>query len=491
MARLARTFRGECDNGYDQRLQEDKDMRYQDRRFLHQSALALALAGAAVPASAAFFQLLENNASGLGNAFAGGAAIAEDASTVWYNPAGMTRLKGQQLVVAGHFIDPRFKASVNSASAAAILGGSNISGGGSDAGESAFVPNLYYTRPITSDFSIGAGINAPFGLATEYDSTWAGRYYALRSEIKTVNINFAGAYKLNDVVSVGAGINYQKLDAELTQAIDFATICNAAGQAATCGSAAGFNPNTNPLDGKARVVADGTAWGYNLGLLTQLENDMRIGIAFRSKIEHSLSGTIGVTRPITGSGIVNGTVAAVADGLSLVNSGAEADVILPATLSISAYTPLGSRWAVMADVTRTYWSALPELRIQFDSNQADSVVTLNLKDVYRYSVGATHKTSGAWMFRGGIALDQSPVASESDGTPRLPDGDRTWFSAGASLQVSPTLSFDFGYVYIKVDDPKIRKTTGAPGSENFVRGNLSVDYTGSVQVLSAQARWMF
>lgn len=466
-------------------------MRYQDRRFLQQSALALALAGAAAPASAAFFQLLENNASGLGNAFAGGVAIAEDASTVWYNPAGMTRLKGQQLVVAGHYINPSFKASVNSASTAAILGGSNISGGGGDAGESAFVPNLYYTRPITSDFSIGAGINAPFGLATEYDSTWAGRYYALRSEIKSVNINFAGAYKLNEVVSVGAGINYQKLDSELTQAVDFATICNAAGQSATCGGAAGYNPNTNPLDGQASVVADGTAWGYNLGLLTQLENDLRIGMAFRSRIEHSLSGSFGVTRPVTGSAITNGAMAAVANGLGLVNSGAEADVTLPASLSISAYAPLGSRWAVMADVTRTYWSLLPELRIQFDSSQADSVVTLNLKDVYRYSVGATHKTSGAWMFRGGIALDESPVASESDATPRLPDADRLWFSAGAGLQLSPTLSLDFGYVYIKVDDTKIRKTAGGPGSENFVRGNLSVDYSGSVNVVSAQARWIF
>ena len=466
-------------------------MKYQHRRFLYQSALALAFAGATVPASAAFFQLQENNASGLGNAFAGGTAIAEDASTVWYNPAGMTRLKGQQVVVAGHYIDPKFKASVNSASTAAILGGSNISGGGGDAGESAFVPNLYYTRSINSDFSIGAGISAPFGLATEYDSTWAGRYYALRSEIKTVNVNFAGAYKLNEVVSVGAGINYQKLDSELTQAVDFATICNAAGQSATCGGGAGYNPNTNPLDGQASVVADGTAWGYNLGLLTQLENDLRIGIAFRSRLEHSLSGSFGVTRPVTASAITNGALAAVANGLGLVNSGAEADVILPASLSISAYAPLGSRWTVMADVTRTYWNLLPELRIQFDSSQADSVVTLNLKDAYRYSVGATYKTSGAWMFRGGIALDESPVASESEATPRLPDADRLWLSAGAGLQLSPTLSFDFGYVYIKVDDPEIRMTAGGPGSENFVRGNLSVDYTGSVHVVSAQARWVF
>src|SRR5713101_1242623 len=162
--------------------------------FLRRSALFLAVAGISAPASASFFQIAENSASGIGNAFAGGAASAEDASTVWYNPAGMTRLNGPQFAISGHFINPSFKANVISASSVSVpplLPSFPISGSGGEAGESAFVPNLYYTRPITSDFSIGAGINAPLGLATQYESTWAGRYHALRSDIKTVNVNFA------------------------------------------------------------------------------------------------------------------------------------------------------------------------------------------------------------------------------------------------------------------------------------------------------------
>src|SRR5712691_829570 len=158
----------------------------------HRSALLVALAAVSLPASAAFFQIAENSASGIGNAFAGGAAIAEDASSVWYNPAGMTRLKDRQLVVAGHYIHPSFNASVNSASTA--LGGAPIAGSGGQAGESALVPNLYAAYPVTSRFALGAGINAPFGLATDYDSTWAGRYYALRSDITTVKLNLVGAY---------------------------------------------------------------------------------------------------------------------------------------------------------------------------------------------------------------------------------------------------------------------------------------------------------
>jgi long-chain fatty acid transport protein len=118
------------------------------------------------------------------------------------------------------------------------------------------------------------------------------------------------------------------------------------------------------------------------------------------------------------------------------------------------------------------------------------VVSLNLKNVYRYSIGTTYNPGGAWVFRGGVALDQSPVVNQGDSTPRLPDADRLWFALGAGIQASPTLSFDVGFVYIKVDNPIVRKTA-TPTNENVSRGNLSVDYTGSVQVLSAQARWMF
>jgi long-chain fatty acid transport protein len=459
-------------------------------RFFRQTVLAAVVAGIGTPASAAFFQLAENSGSGMGNAFAGGAASAEDASTVWYNPAGMTRLKGQQFVFAGHYIDPSFKASVNSASTVNFGAGNlPISGGGGDAGQSKFVPNIYYTRPISNDFSVGAGINAPFGLATQYDSSWAGRYHAIRSEISSYNLNFAGAYKVSDLVSAGAGINYQHLDAELTQAIDFATLCSLAGQSATCGVGAGFNPGTNPNDGFGKVTASGNAWGYNFGILANLQDDLRVGFAYRSKIKHKLTGDFDAT-PGAPGGAATVATAGVASGLGIVDSSLKADVTLPATLSLSAYKQLGSQWALMADVTRTNWSSLPELRIQFDSAQNDSVVTLNLKDVYRYSVGATYKPGGAWVFRGGIALDQTPVKDQADNTPRLPDADRTWFALGAGIQATPALSFDVGYTYIKLDNPTVRKTATLT-NENVARGNLSVDYKGTVQVLSAQARWAF
>src|SRR5689334_17050308 len=140
--------------------------------------LVAVLAAVSTPASAAFFQIAEQSASGIGNAFAGGAALAEDASVVWYNPAGMTRLKDPQIIGGGSYLVPSFKATVNSASTAL---GFPIGGGGGEAGQAALVPSLYATYPVSSRFALGAGINAPFGLATNYPDSWAGRYYALRS----------------------------------------------------------------------------------------------------------------------------------------------------------------------------------------------------------------------------------------------------------------------------------------------------------------------
>jgi len=180
--------------------------------------LAVTLALFSDSTFAAFFQLAENSPAGLGNAFAGGAAIAEDASTVWYNPAGLTRLKGNQLVAAGHLIFPSTEFDNESSTITSLLGilppANVLTGGdGGDAGEDALVPNVYYAQSIDDDLTVGIGLNTPFGLATDYDDGWVGRYHALFSEIKTINVNPGLGYKLSERVSIGGGINIQFVEA--------------------------------------------------------------------------------------------------------------------------------------------------------------------------------------------------------------------------------------------------------------------------------------
>src|SRR5882672_4719950 len=451
---------------------------------MHRRILVAVLAAVSAPASAAFFQIAEQSASGIGNAFAGGAAIAEDASTVWYNPAGMTRFAGPQFVVGGSYIRPSFSADVKSAS---TVVGTPIGGGGGEAGTPAFVPNLYAVVPVSRRFTLGAGLNAPFGLVTDYPDTWAGRYYALRSDIKTVNVNLAAAFKFHDAFSVGLGVNHQNFQAELTQAVDFVSICaaSAIGIGVACTNAGNFSHPNNPNDGNAKITAKGDAWGYNAGILSQL-GATRIGLAYRSQMKYKLNGEFDITTPanVPPALLTNAN-------FRLVDSGASTEVTLPSTLSLSAYRDFGSRWALMADVTRTNWSALPELRIKFDSGQGDQVVTLNLKDVYRYSVGATYRPSDAWALRAGVALDRKSVQSATDRTPRLPDSDRRWLSVGLGLRASESVHFDFAYTYIRLADTSVQKTDAGLTNENAFRGNLSANYTGSVQIFSAQVRWAF
>jgi long-chain fatty acid transport protein len=448
------------------------------RRF---GALASVVLSATVfPANAAFFQLAENSPAGLGNAFAGGAAIAEDASTVWYNPAGLTRLSGQQVVAGGHYIDPSTKFSKTSANRAALLGGGAVSGGdGGEAGVTALVPNLYYSQTINDRLSFGLGVNVPFGLATDYDDGWVGRYHTLHSEIKTININPALGYKASDELSFGAGLNYQKIEANLTQAVDFGSIC-ALGGVGAC-TAPGAN------DGKAEVTAEDDAWGYNLGFLWQPAKSTRVGLAYRSKVKYMIKGDFTVTAPSATAAAVGVAVA------KLVNSGARAGITVPDSFSVSIFHQLDSAWAVMGDLTRTRWSRLPELRISFDGTptQSDSVTTLNLEDSNRYSFGVNYMPGGPWTYRAGVALDQTPTPSETFRTPRMPDENRTWLAVGAGYKSSDKFGVDFAYTHLKLDNAKINKSAGTLGNENFLRGSLVGDYKTSINILSAQANWAF
>lgn len=450
-----------------------------NKRIRLLGCLTVMLSAHAIPGHAAFFQLQENGPAGLGNAFAGGAAIAEDASTVWYNPAGLTRLSRAEYLVGGYVIVPSTKVKSVSGSTTVAVGGSvPVTGGnGGDAGEDAIVPNFYYSRRLNDQAVFGFGVNVPFGLATEYDSGWVGRYHALRSEIKTINLNPAIGYEINSQLSVGGGFNVQFVDAILTQAIDFGTICTALAQA--CGPRAGN-------DGNARIKADNVGYGFNLGLLWSPQSDTRLGFAYRSKVNHKLEGTADIDAP------ANVVTAGVDVGRGIVDSGAMAYVTFPETISLSIFRELNSSWDIMADVTRTRWSRLPELRIDFDSAQPDSVVTLGLKDVNRYSIGANYRPGGSWIYRFGVALDNTPTPNESLRTPRLPDQDRTWFAVGAGYKQNADFSFDVSFVHIKIDDADISKSAGtSSANENFFRGNLTASYEADVNILSAQARWTY
>jgi len=421
---------------------------------------------------AAGFAITQKSVKGLGNAFAGAAAVAEDASTIYFNPAGMTRLSGGQVQAGVHVIKPSIK--FDNKGSTTVLTQPLTGGDGGDAGKLGYVPNFFYAQSISDNLKVGIGVVSPFGLTTEYNREWVGRYYTFKTELLTIDINPSVAYKINKMWSIGGGLSVQYLDAELNQAIDYGTI----------NAALGFGLPLLPqgADGKTKIKGDGN-WGYgfNLGVLFELTEATRFGVAYRSEISHNLKGDADFTTPAA--------AAPIAGALGLVDTDAKADIDLPASLSVSGYHQLTDKWAVMADITWTDWSTFDELRIKFDSGAADSVTTYDLDDSFRYSVGVSYTLNPRWIFRGGLAYDETTVPNSRIRNPQLPDQDRFWFALGTSYQFSDRLGFDLSYTYITmVDDAEIRKT--ATGEDTF-RGALKGDYDGWGNVLSFQMSYKF
>lgn len=430
-------------------------------------------------ARASGFQLIEQNASGLGNAYAGQAAAANDASMIYFNPAGLTLLPGRQIVVAGNLVRPRAEFT-NSGSTAATLQ-TRLGGNGGDAGDLALVPNLYLSWQLAPQAWVGLGVNAPFGLKTEWDADWVGRFHAVKSEVRTININPSVAWKVNEMFSVGAGINVMRLDAEISRSVNYSAAGGVAALplfAATCpgASAAGG------CEGLSTIKADDWGWGWNAGATFQFNPMTRLGIAYRSTIKQKLEGDVRFeNRP-----------AALATALP--NGNIKADVKLPDTLSIALAHQLNDRVQLLADYTWTGWDSIQDLSIYRDTGAGLSSLPLRFKNSWRAGVGVNYQLDERWKLRGGVAFDRTPVKDEFR-TPRLPDQDRRWLAVGAQFKISKQAILDFGYAHLFIKDassnlPNIDPAPPA-GFTALPQGALRGAYDASVNILSVQLRYDF
>jgi long-chain fatty acid transport protein len=428
-------------------------------------------------AMGAGFALIEQSVSGLGNAYAGGAAGAEDATTIFYNPAGLTRLDGQEMILGVHIISPTAK--FHNEGSTHVTGAPLTGGNGGNGGVTVLLPNLYYSKKFSDRLSMGIGINSPFGLATNYDEGWVGRYHALESKVMTVNINPSIAYKITEQLSVGAGFSAQYLRARLSKAIDFGTL-DAIGAFIPLGIPAGAL-GLAPQSSDGFVSLEGESWGmtYNLGLLFELTKNTRIGAAYRSRVEHTLRGDADY----------KDVPAGLAPAPLFKDGEAEASVTLPDSFSVSVFHQLNTKWMIMADFTWTNWSLFDELVVDADNPYQDNDVTVeNWQDNYRYSIGVTYMPIKELALRAGTAYDTSAVESKEYRTPRIPDSDRIWAALGAGYRLSKMLSFDIGYAHLFVNDPEIDKDAV---DDDMLRGGLKGSYGADVDIVSAQLNLTF
>jgi long-chain fatty acid transport protein len=455
------------------------------QRKINHVGVPLAVATAALVSAgtvnASGFALVEQSVKQVGSAISGGAAAAEDASTIFFNPAGMTRLKGSQMAVGGHVIMPSSKFSGSATATHPLLAGISISGGeGGEAASTAFLPSFYFSYEVSEQLWAGVGIGAPFGLSTEYDSDWTGRYHATRSEVSTININPSLAYKVNDQLSLGAGLNFMRASAELSNAVDYSLAClgSALASLGVCTSSGLTTPASVATDGEVTVEGDDWGYGFNLGVLYEVTPKTRIGAAYRSQVKQELEGTADFDGP-SGISVPALLAAAMPDG------DASAAVDLPASLSMSVTTNVAPKWDLMADVTWTQWSNFEELRIKFANSTDDSVQPEEWEDTYKISLGFNYHHNAQWTWRGGIAYDQTPIPSAELRTPRIPGNDRKWIAAGVSYVASPRMSLDFALAHLFVSDTSIDATDITYGH------NLAGTYESDVNILSAQLNWQF
>lgn len=394
-------------------------------------------------AQASGFALIEQSASGQGLSYAGAAASAEDASIMWFNPAGLTKIENNQLIAAGHVIAP--SAEFSNDGSYILSEDSLIFGADDDGAQTSFVPNFYWKTQY-QNIDVGLGINVPFGSTVEYDQDWVGRYHAVYTATKTVNINPAFAVELNPQVSFGAGLNIQYIDVNLTQKVDLGNQQN---------------------DGYVDLQADGIGFGFNFGFLYDLDNEATIGLSYRSQIKHNASGDGDFT------------------AMPFEDQGIDSTVTLPASASLSMVYPFNDKIKLLADATWTGWSSFDELRIEFD-NKEDSVQPEDWKDVMRYSFGATYQYSPDWILRSGIAYDETPIPSKELRTPRIPDSDRIWLSFGAGYQWNKDLRIDFAYSHLWGGTEKIEAISADTGV-HVLQGSFDT----KVDILSAQLVWNY
>ncbi|BBP45317.1 fatty acid transporter [Thiosulfatimonas sediminis] len=412
-------------------------------RVSHTKLLWAALSFAPLSVSASGFALIEQSASGQGVSYAGAAASAEDASIMWFNPAGLTKIKSNQLIAAGHVIVPSAEFTNNGSY---ILSEDNLIVGDADNGaKTSFVPNFYWKGKY-QDIDVGLGVNVPFGSSIDYDQDWVGRYHAVYTSTKTININPAFAVKLHPQVSFGAGLNIQYIDVNLTQKVDLGDQQN---------------------DGYVDLQADGVGFGFNFGFLYDLDNGANIGFSYRSQIKHHATGDADFT------------------AMPFEDQGIESTVTLPASASLSLVYPFNDKMNLLADATWTGWSSFDELRIEFD-NKEDSVQPEEWKDVMRYSVGATYQYSPQWILRTGVAYDQTPIPNAELRTPRIPDSDRVWLSFGAGYQWNKDLRIDFAYSHLWGGTEQIEAVSADTGV-HVLQGSFDT----KVDIVSAQLVWNY
>lgn len=412
------------------------------------TALAVAVGALSTQAMAAGFALNEQSISGMGTSFAGRSSSADDATTLFGNPAGMSRLKREEVSFGMAAIHAKTDIKNNSGSFSSpvpVLNGPIDGSNDGDMVPFTAVPMGYYVKPIDDKWAVGVGIYVPFGLVTDYESGYQGRYFGDYSEVRVITVQPTVSYRFNEKLSVGFGPTINRIDGELQSA----------------------SPNAGSLgsnDGRVKVTGNDTALGFNAGLLYEFTPQTRAGITYHSKVAYTLEGDT----KLSGAGFDVAGASGKYD--------ASLDLDTPESIDVSLTHELNDQWTLYGGAMWTRWSRFEAIIIENDGipgplqgNLAPIVEEQDWHDTWSYAIGAAYKLNREWTLRTGLAFDQSPT-NNLHRSPRIPTGDRTAISFGLAWSPNDDVTVDLAYSYLREEEVDISR------SRTYQGGALEASY---------------
>jgi long-chain fatty acid transport protein len=412
-------------------------------------ALLLACSGigvllaATADANAGGFAVREQSAFGQGSSFAGVAA-GGDLSSMFWNPATMTQVPGIQTETSVAAIFPYAANSVGAGSTLGILGGTG------DTADDALVPSSYASWQVNPKLWLGYSFNAPFGLSVGLPRMWAGRDYgAGDSHLRTYNATPSFAYKINDWISVGAGVQIQFAQAGLAKGVTL----------------------PGPTFVQSNLSGDGWAAGFTAGFTLTPTPNTSIGVGYRSGLDQKINGSLNFTGALAGFS----------------NNDVNTTIKLPGTLSAGLRQKLTPQFTLLGTVEWTDWSRIGTSSVNTTVLGTPVTIPFNYSDGWLFSVGYEYQWNDQLTVRGGVGYEKSPITDDVR-IPLLPDNDRYWLSVGSTYKVSRALSLDFAYSHLFVKDTPINV---GPGHSSFdgVTYNGTVDSHVDIVSLALKYRW--
>ena len=427
-------------------------MHKRNRRWMVLLGTTLA-AGWSTVSLAGVSQIPLQNVTNLGTAYAGTGSLAEDASTGFWNSAGLTHIKSKEQIVAGGILSvPSTMLHVTSATSNT---GTSLNPGNARPSNSVLVPSTHYSKKINDRWAFGLSAVTTFGSKTNYKEDSVARYIATRSEMMTINAGPSLAYRFDQGFSLGAGV-----DALYVSTVSASNISGSPSLTA---------------DGFQKSIVSRTGLGYHVGFLKELSEATRFGAQYRSKIHVTAKGD---------------STSKATSTAATTNQRTWGNIDFPEYVTLSAYHDVNAQWAVVSDLQLTHWSKLKNMVIRFEDKTA-LMITQNYKNNYRLAVGGIYKYDQKWRFKMGGSFEKRGTDTIGRSI-FIPDQDQIVPAVGVQYRLSKRMALDVAYAHVFYKKQSINQSApvgASPAGTTASAATVKGDMRHQIKCMGAQLTW--